>query len=378
MKKILFLAPSLTNDAIARPFLLARLFRDEHQVTIAGPAQEGKPNLMEESGIRLQRLHHTNLLKQIAQAAKLARKYEVIVACDGILYASVAGAASRLLGSRFIFDTGDDHLAAKSYSLTEIKKRRWWIKIRLFKRDMSRRIAYALRHLANGRTVASSELKKRFGGFVTFIPVDTNFFQHGNGEAIKRKYGSPLILHLGTIKRYKGFEYLINAFPAIERTIPEAKLLVVGLLSGGLGGFAYNIKEQAEEMSKNIVFFDAVQDNEETRNFLAAADCIVITSEDNEIHNVQFPIKLGLAMAAKKPIVAWNVGVIPEVLGDGGIIVEPKVDQISKAITQVLKDKEHASQLAERSLEKAEARFSYNTLRKPLEEIYFGTHEISA
>jgi len=78
------------------------------------------------------------------------------------------------------------------------------------------------------------------------------------------------------------------------------------------------------------------------------------------------------AMACGCPVIASNVGSLPEILGDNAIIVENRVDEWVKAMTKVIKDDDLRSELSERSLSHSK-NFSW---KKNAEETYQVYNEI--
>jgi len=74
------------------------------------------------------------------------------------------------------------------------------------------------------------------------------------------------------------------------------------------------------------------------------------------------------AMACGIPIIASNVSSLPEIMGEGGLLVDPKnSNAIARAIEKVLSDRHLGKELISRGLEKAK-HYSWKTCaRKTLE-----------
>ncbi len=55
--------------------------------------------------------------------------------------------------------------------------------------------------------------------------IDRELYAH---DPAVTKYDVPTILYLGRIKKYKSIQHLIQAFAKVKRTVPQARLMVVG------------------------------------------------------------------------------------------------------------------------------------------------------
>jgi glycosyltransferase involved in cell wall biosynthesis len=84
------------------------------------------------------------------------------------------------------------------------------------------------------------------------------------------------------------------------------------------------------------------------------------------------------AMACGTPVVAANAASLPEVVGDAGLLVDPRSPEaIAEAIAQVLEDPALASDLRERGFQRARAfTWEQNALRTL--EVYHRVLENSA
>ena len=72
------------------------------------------------------------------------------------------------------------------------------------------------------------------------------------------------------------------------------------------------------------------------------------------------------------PVVATNVGGLPEVITNGvnGILVDPEVDEIASAILKVLENEELALQLGSNAFNTAKNDFGMDRLVKQISEEY--------
>jgi len=166
---------------------------------------------------------------------------------------------------------------------------------------------------------------------------------------IPRKPVRNTVIFVGAARPEKGLSYLISA---INR-IPQAKLIVVG-------GWGEEEKTCKDLAGGNATFVGKAKP-EEVPNYLAKAEifCQPSLSEG-------FPNSTLEAMAMGLPIIASNVGGLPYILGEAGILVPPKdVDALEKAINHLLSDEDLRRQLSSLSLERVK-RFSWSVVMDKL------------
>lgn len=138
------------------------------------------------------------------------------------------------------------------------------------------------------------------------------------------------VLFFGRISPYKGIEYLCEAMKKVQEQIPNATLTI----AGG-GEFYFDI-----EPYKQLGYFEVLNHYvgmEELAFLLNRCELTVCPYTDaSQSGVVMTSYSLG------KPVVATNVGGLPEMIEDGktGLLVPPKdSDSLADAIIQLLKDK---------------------------------------
>jgi glycosyltransferase involved in cell wall biosynthesis len=198
--------------------------------------------------------------------------------------------------------------------------------------------------------------------------IDTEKFKTKTGiEAFKARYhcqNARIILSVGRLNYQKGFQYLIQAMPAVLKQVPNAKLVIVGegeqlallrQLSGSLG------------VSESVIFTGALS-QDEIPSAYSAADVFVLPSLFES-----FGISLIEAQAAGKPVICTRVGGAPEALVEGktGFLVEPRnVRQLEASIINVLSDSDLARKMGEKGKKYVEARFSIPNNVKSIVDAY--------
>lgn len=204
----------------------------------------------------------------------------------------------------------------------------------------------------------------------THLAYDAEKFNLGIPEKdvrhIRSRYSivSDYILYLGTLKPSKNLEGLIQAFSILYtgHRIPNDMQLVV---AGKKGWMFESIYQKTKDLGleNKIIFTDFVPE-EEKPALIKGAKVFVLPS---------FWEGFGLdalnAMAAGVPVVVSNIGSLPEVVGDAGILVDPgNIESIAEGIGKVISlNKTDYHSMIEKGVSQA-AKFSWErTARKTLE-----------
>jgi len=173
----------------------------------------------------------------------------------------------------------------------------------------------------------------------------------------------PIILFVGRVDDpRKGLDLLLKASKKVLKKF-DAKLLVVGKedqskarrLTNSLG------------ISKNVVFTGFL-DEVTLKKCYVLCDIYVCPSRLEG-----FGLTILEAMAAGKPIVATNVGAIPEIItnGENGILVAVNdLDEMSNAICTFLQDKMLVENIGKRTANYVKERFSWKKSAKEIERLY--------
>ncbi len=199
-------------------------------------------------------------------------------------------------------------------------------------------------------------------------------------ERVKKKYSivskastskSNYILYLGTLKPGKNVLGLIRAFAGIDDkqslSLRDKKLHLV--IAGKKGWLYESVFEEVKKLglTDRVIFTDFV-DEKDKYPLIKGAKIFVLPSFWEG-----FGIDILSAFALSVPVVASNVGSLPEVVGNAGVLVDPKsADSITDGIVKILSmnKTEHGkliakgkAQLAKFSWEKA-VKLTLITLRK--------------
>jgi glycosyltransferase involved in cell wall biosynthesis len=171
--------------------------------------------------------------------------------------------------------------------------------------------------------------------WVTHLGYDRDMFNNEISEKdvrrVRNKYSivDDYVLYLGTLKPSKNIEGLIEAFARLRIQNPGPQLVIAGK-KGWLFG---SIFKKVEDLSleDRIIFTDFVSEDDKPALIKGARVFVLPSFWEG------FGLDALNAMACGVPVVASNVGSLPEVVGTAGVLVDPKsVESIAQGIERVL------------------------------------------
>jgi len=183
---------------------------------------------------------------------------------------------------------------------------------------------------------------------------------------IRRKLGlsprSIVIGTLGNLRPEKDLETFLLAARGIVDAIPTAEFLVIGD-----GPAANKLKWLADDLhlSESVRFLG---DRSDVPDLVAALDILVMSS-----YTESFPNAILEAMAMGKPVVATNVGGIPELVEEGqtGFLVPPRDPKaIAYRVLSLCRDSARRLQMGRAARERVESNFTVQDVTAKLEGIY--------
>lgn len=148
------------------------------------------------------------------------------------------------------------------------------------------------------------------------------------------------ILMLATYEKRKGHIFLINAFNLLVEKYPNLTLIIHGYGSIEEKKVIQNYVEK-KSLTEKIFCCDFL---ENPNNLIALAEILVVPSQEYE----SFGLTIIEAMALSTPIIATNVGGIPEVLADSGagVMVEPtNIRDFYLQMRKILDNEDYAAQM---------------------------------
>ena len=201
--------------------------------------------------------------------------------------------------------------------------------------------------------------------------VDLERFDEAPGrDVVRKEFGipvdAPVAVAIGRLEPEKGHPTLIEAWPLVHHHFPEARLLIAGEGSerDRLEGLA--AAHLRSELCCDSVAFLGRRDD--IPAVLAAADVVAMPS-----YREAQGIAILEALAAERPVVASNVGGIPEMITDGvtGTLV-PSHDPsaLAAAIIELFTHPDRAAKLAAAGHEMVHEEFCIDYMMRDIEAIY--------
>jgi glycosyltransferase involved in cell wall biosynthesis len=184
------------------------------------------------------------------------------------------------------------------------------------------------------------------------------------------QYDGKRILFFGRIWAYKGLEYLIRAEPLITAQVPDARIVIAGR-----GEDFARYRRMMIHPDKFIVHNEYIADDMLIRLFREAS-IVVLPYIDGTISGV-----VPIACTFGKPVVATTVGILPEMVDDGGtgLLVPPRDEgALAQAIVRLLSDGRLRDELGRNAKRKVEATFSPAAVARQTLRVYARAIESAA
>jgi PEP-CTERM/exosortase A-associated glycosyltransferase len=130
--------------------------------------------------------------------------------------------------------------------------------------------------------------------------------------------GGPVFGFIGSFYRYEGLRFLVEAFPRVRLSIPDAKLLLVG------GGEEEPLLRNLAQAQGQSVLFTGRVPHEEVNDYYSLLDVFVCPRLRMRLTDLVTPLKPLESMAMSKAVLASDVGGHRELINDGrtGVLFE--------------------------------------------------------
>ncbi len=222
--------------------------------------------------------------------------------------------------------------------------------------------------LAEKITTHNNFLRGRFGG--TIIPngkdmelFDPSFYTSEESRQELGLSGLKILMFPGAPRPYKGVEDILNALDKIND--PLLKLVIVG-------GSPYDDYDSFlhQKWGDRLIQLAAVP-YPDMPKYISAAHIVVVPQRDTPITRAQFPLKITDGMAMAKPVLATNVGDIPEILGNTGYIVEPgQPEALAITIQEIFSNYETAETMGLMARKRCSENYSYESMAIGLKNVF--------
>jgi glycosyltransferase involved in cell wall biosynthesis len=181
---------------------------------------------------------------------------------------------------------------------------------------------------------------------------------------VRRRYAlaERFILTVGTLEPRKNVMAVVRVLRGLQDRGIQCELAVAGMKGWRYGPLF-------EELSRS-----ALVDRVKFLGFVPTEDLPALYSLADVFMYPSLYEGFGIppleAMSCGTPVIASNRSSIPEVVGNGGILINPEdVDQMTEAAARLLQDPESARQLSVRALERA-AQFSWERTARQTQQVY--------
>jgi glycosyltransferase involved in cell wall biosynthesis len=183
----------------------------------------------------------------------------------------------------------------------------------------------------------------------------SRFASAGDARAIREEFGlgdAPVIATVSRLAPNRGHELLLAGFRRLLRTMPEARLLLVGK-----GETRRHLEGLVAELGlTRQVVFTGYRDRD-LPEVLAATDCFALMAAGSD-DSCRAALE---AMAASRPVVARRVGALPETVAHGEtglLIADDSAESVAAALGAVLGDPARARAMGAAGRARAEREFS--------------------
>jgi len=172
----------------------------------------------------------------------------------------------------------------------------------------------------------------------------------------------PVLITVAVLRQPKGIQFMLEALPDILKVVPDTRYLIVGD-----GNHREKLESIAAEkgVSDRVIFTGTRRD---IPPLLAAADIFVLPTLTEAL-----PTVLAEAMAAGKPIIASEVGGVPEMVDDGrnGLLIPPADSRaLTEACVKLLKNPKRARAMGLVGRTIVAERFNIRRQVRRLEKLY--------
>jgi len=175
---------------------------------------------------------------------------------------------------------------------------------------------------------------------------------------------SRVLIFVGNLLKAKGIFELVWSFAGLCKNHPSFSLIVVGD-----GDDQVKLKEAVQGcgLEKYVHLIGRVEHNK-IPDFLSAGDIFVLPS-----HREGLPVSVIEAMACGRPVIATNVGGIPEIVRDQqtGLLIEPEnVSSLTNAVMSLAFDMQRCIKMGDTGRKIVEEGFAWGKSAENLANIY--------
>ena len=228
---------------------------------------------------------------------------------------------------------------------------------------------FLLKHLVHMYISISRQMTKELVNLgipknrIVYLPnsVDTNFFKPGKNKE------ENLLLYVGRITELKGLHLLIEALKYLKKNV---RLVIIGPPDWNTSYYQklLNTFERENAKGKHKISYLGAMEQSEIVKWYQKASLFILPSFVEG-----FPVTVLEALSCGTPVVATNVGGIPEVIqnNETGILIPPSNPvSLAKAIDHLLENEDIRLEMTRRGRENVQKQYSLENACKKLRLIY--------
>jgi L-malate glycosyltransferase len=245
--------------------------------------------------------------------------------------------------------------------ITLVGNDRSYLPITRFSIEQSDGVTAISRYLKD-RTVKEFEIQRPIEVIPNFVNCD--LYKRADNPVLRAQWapdGEPILMHLSNFRPVKRLTDTVEIFARVREKL-RAKLVLVG--DGPDRGAAEWLVRQ-KRLTRDV-FFLGKQDHVEEK--LGLADLFLLPSDLES-----FGLAALEAMACEVPVIATNVGGVPEVVthGEDGYLVEPReVESAAKYAIEILSREDRGRSMGQQARVNARKRFCSNDIIPKYEAYY--------
>lgn len=181
------------------------------------------------------------------------------------------------------------------------------------------------------------------------------------------------IFYVGSFIPQKGVLQLVHAYERVLAMHPEAKLVIGGSVTFGVERetpYIRQVRELAEAIKKKtgveIRFMGSLHHDKHLPEWFQRATIFSCPSLFQE----PFGLVNAEAMACATPVVGTNRGGVPEVVGEGGVTVNPEdTDQFAATLNRLLANRAERARMGALGLERSRTVFDWRVIAERWREL---------
>jgi glycosyltransferase involved in cell wall biosynthesis len=199
--------------------------------------------------------------------------------------------------------------------------------------------------------------------------VDTTIFSRNQADA-RNPYSldsRSAVLFTGRLVSHKGIDTILSAIPTILEDAPDTQFVFTG---AGLPE-QYLSKLKDPKVKESIRFLGYLDNYFDMSRLYSSAAVFVLPSLFENC-----PMSVLEAMSCEVPVVASNVGGVPEIIssGENGVLIPPQdATALAKSVLMILQDKAYAFKLGQSGRRTVVERFSAKRMALETMHLYEST-----